>query len=100
MNEEDIATVEALAEFMCAEAALWGRTESTQKFTNGKGIREQWHERINFPYAMFYTVGKEGEPHPDGAKRIVHEMKSMWFDINGDKTERPLRNTDTLFHND
>lgn len=101
MNEEDIVTVKQLEEFMEAEAALWSRHDSEQVSVNGAGIRSQWHERIHFPYCIMYMVGTKTDGyHQDGSMHIEHTMKTMWFDIDGNKTERPLRNTDTLYHND
>ena len=90
MNIEDVTTVEELAEFMEAEAALTGRHDEEQPYVNGRGIRKQWHERINFPFPLFFMVANGNE----------HNLKSMWFDIDGNRTERPQRNTDTLYHND
>lgn len=97
MNIEDVKTIEELAEFMEAEAALWGRADSEQKFVNGAGIRQQWHERINFPMAIFYMISQSDETSPTGT---AFNMKSMYFDEEGNKTARPKRNTDTLYHND
>ena len=99
MNEEDIMTVKQLEEFMEAEAALWGRTDSEQVSVNGDGIRKQWHERINFPYSIMYMVGTKTDGyHQDGSMHINHNMKTMWFDIDGNKTDRPLRNTVPLYN--
>lgn len=100
MNETDITTVEELAEFMEAEAALTGRHDSEQLSVNGAGIRKQWHERINFPYLVYYMVGGEVEPHPDGTKRVNYEIKSIWFDIDGNKTDRPCGNDSPLYRNE
>ena len=95
MTEEDITTVEELAEFMTAQAILWRREDSELKAVNGAGIRKQWHERINFPYSILYVVGKEGEAGDspfqmaDDRPHVNFEMKSMWFTEDGDVTERP-----------
>ena len=109
MNETDITTIEELAEFMEAEAALSKRHDSEQLYVNGEGIRRQWHERINFPFAIFYLVGREADendiandpfPRPDGVPKVIFEIKSMWFDIDGNKTDRPCGNEGPLYYNE
>ena len=99
MNIEDVKTIEELAEFMDAEAALWGRTESEQKFVHGEGIRSQWHERINFPFAVFYMLGRDAtkeeisdNPFPsENGRQIIFNLESMYFDEEGNKTEKPTK---------
>lgn len=108
MNIEDITTIEELADFMTAEAALWGRSGSDQKFVHGAGMREQWHERINFPYAVFYMLGREATEDEitdnpfttQSGRHVIFNMEAMYFDEDGNRTERPKRNQDVLYHND
>ena len=93
MNSEDITTVDELAEFMTAEAALWGRDDSEQKTVNGDGIRQQWEDRDKFPYPIFYLKYSDvvEEDTATGGKRVQFDLKSMWFTEEGNVTDRPER---------
>ena len=109
MNEEDITTVTELAEFMTAEAALYGREDSEQATANGKGIMQQWEARDQDPYMIFYLLGREATedetannpfPRADGAPTVIFEMKSMWFTDDGNVTDRPCGNEAPLYRNE
>ena len=91
MNSEDITTIDHLAEFMTAEAALWGRGESEQKTVNGAGIRLQWEDRNKFPYPIFYLKYSDivEEETDTGRPRVKFDLKAMWFDAEGNVTKKP-----------
>jgi hypothetical protein len=76
MNIEDVTNIDELIEFMTAEAALWGRTESDQSIVNGAGIagqRSKAEAAGKFPAQLYFMAvtdhGIDTEFN-DGRKRL------------------------------
>jgi uncharacterized protein YfaP (DUF2135 family) len=102
-----ISNIKELITFMDAEAAEWGREESDQLTVNGAGITRQWEDRAEFPYPVFYLqYDTDVEPieSPDGQpgsrKRVIFDIKSLWFDEDGNVTDRPRGNETPLYRNE
>lgn len=84
MVEENIRTIDDLMAFMDEEAKKWGREKHDAPYVNGKGVLLQWDQRIKIPTPIFYMVGVQDEDD-----KIVFDTRSLWFDGNGKKTEKP-----------